>query len=163
MDTVRTWRGRFAYGGITALTDRRRSGRPARFTPAQVAEAKAPARQLQAESGLPLSRWSCPELAAALTARGITDSISASTARRWLRQDALKPWQYRPGSSSAPPPSAPRLSGSLTCPTLPPRRPPGRDVRALRSDHRHRAVHEPRRAGHDLRALRRRETRLLGR
>jgi hypothetical protein len=34
-------------------------------------------------------------LAAELTARGITDSISASTVRRWLRQDAIKPWQYR--------------------------------------------------------------------
>jgi transposase len=95
VDTVRTWRGRFAHGGIPALTDRRRSGRPARFTPVQVAEAKALACQLPAESGLPLSRWSCPELAAELTARGITDSISASTVRRWLRQDALKPWQYR--------------------------------------------------------------------
>jgi hypothetical protein len=44
---------------------------------------------------MPLSRSSCPELAAELNARGITDSISASTVRRWLREDALKPWQYR--------------------------------------------------------------------
>ncbi|WP_405668140.1 helix-turn-helix domain-containing protein [Streptomyces sp. NBC_01166] len=95
VDSVRTWRGRFAHGGIPALTDRRRSGRPARFTPVQVTEAKALACQLPAESGLPLSRWSCPALAVELTARGITDGISASTVRRWLRQDALKPWQYR--------------------------------------------------------------------
>ncbi|MFE2471888.1 IS630 family transposase [Streptomyces mirabilis] len=61
----------------------------------QVAEAKALACQLPAETGIPLSRWSCPELASELTARGITDSISASTVRRWLREDALKPWQYR--------------------------------------------------------------------
>jgi hypothetical protein len=27
--------------------------------------------------------------------RGITDSVSASTVRRWLREDALKPWQCR--------------------------------------------------------------------
>ncbi|MFJ2580854.1 IS630 family transposase [Kitasatospora aureofaciens] len=95
LDTVRTWRGRFAHGGLPVLTDRKRSGRPARFTPVQVAEAKALACQLPAESGIPLSRWSCPELAAELTARGITDSVSASTVRRWLREDALKPWQYR--------------------------------------------------------------------
>jgi len=95
VDTVRTWRGRFADGGLPALADRKRSGRPARFTPVQVAEAKALACQLPAETGTPLSRWSCPELAAELTARGITDSVSASTVRRWLRQDALKPWQYR--------------------------------------------------------------------
>ncbi|MEU0822707.1 IS630 family transposase [Streptomyces mirabilis] len=95
VDTVRTWRGRFADGGLPALADRKRSGRPARFTPVQVAEAKALACQLPAETGIPLSRWSCPELAAELTARGITDSISASTVRRWSRKDALKPWQYR--------------------------------------------------------------------
>ncbi|MDH6708702.1 transposase [Kitasatospora sp. MAA19] len=95
LDTVRTWRNRFADGRLPALADRRRSGRPARFTPVQVAEAKALACQLPAETGVPLSRWSCPELAAELTAHQITDSISASTVRRWLRQDALKPWQYR--------------------------------------------------------------------
>lgn len=41
VDTVRTWRGRFADGGLPALADRRRSGRPARFIPVQVAEAKS--------------------------------------------------------------------------------------------------------------------------
>ncbi|MGW9120842.1 IS630 family transposase [Streptomyces sp. NPDC055663] len=95
VDMVRTWRGRFAHGGLPALADRKRSGRPARFTPVQVAEAKALACQLPTETGVPLSRWSCPELAAELTARGITESVSASTVRRWLREDALKPWQYR--------------------------------------------------------------------
>ncbi|MFJ9153363.1 helix-turn-helix domain-containing protein [Streptomyces sp. NPDC102270] len=95
LDTVRTWRGRFADGGLPALADRKRSGRPVRFTPVQVAEVKALACQLPAETGVPLSHWSCPELAAELTARGVTGSISASTVRRWLRQDALKPWRYR--------------------------------------------------------------------
>ena len=28
-------------------------------------------------------------------ARGVVESISASTVRRWLAADALKPWQYR--------------------------------------------------------------------
>ncbi|MFF9767672.1 helix-turn-helix domain-containing protein [Streptomyces sp. NPDC014636] len=28
VDTVRTWRGRFTAGGLAALSDRRRSGRP---------------------------------------------------------------------------------------------------------------------------------------
>ncbi|MFE9539318.1 hypothetical protein [Streptomyces sp. NPDC006691] len=44
---------------------------------------------------MPLSRWSCRELAAELTARGITDNLSASTVRRRLAQDALIPWQRR--------------------------------------------------------------------
>ncbi|MFR0359422.1 IS630 family transposase [Streptomyces sediminimaris] len=95
LDTVRTWRDRFATGGLPALADRKRSGRPARFTPVQVAEAKALACQLPAETGAPLARWSCPELAAELTARGSTDTVSASTVRRRLREDALKPCQYR--------------------------------------------------------------------
>ncbi|GGV00744.1 IS630 family transposase [Streptomyces albospinus] len=95
LDTVRAWRSRFARGGLSALADRKRSGRPARFTPVQIAETKALACQLPAETGVPLSRWSCPELAAELTARGITDTVSASTVRRWLREDVLKPWQYR--------------------------------------------------------------------
>ncbi|MEV6649475.1 helix-turn-helix domain-containing protein [Streptomyces sp. NPDC051219] len=95
LDTVRTWRGRFADGGLLALADRRRSGRPARLTPVQVAEAKALACRLPAETGVPLSRCSCQELAAELIARGITDTVSASTVRRQLREDALNPWQYR--------------------------------------------------------------------
>jgi transposase len=95
VDTVRTWRGRFAGGGLPALADRKRSGRPSSFTALQVAEVKALACQLPAETGAPLSRWSCPELAREVVARSIAGSISPSTVRRWLRDDALKPWQYR--------------------------------------------------------------------
>ena len=36
-DTVRLWRGRYADEGIAGLADRRRSGRPPRFTPVQAA------------------------------------------------------------------------------------------------------------------------------
>ena len=43
---------------------------------------------------MPLSRWSGPDLARELAARrGI--AASASTVRRWLAGDALKPWQHR--------------------------------------------------------------------
>jgi hypothetical protein len=38
VDTVRTWRGRFAVSGLAGLVDRPRSGRPARFTPVQIAQ-----------------------------------------------------------------------------------------------------------------------------
>jgi hypothetical protein len=61
----------------------------------QVAEVKALACQLPAEQGVPLSRWSCPELAREAITRGITTAISASTVGRWLAEDALKPWQHR--------------------------------------------------------------------
>ncbi|MET8130331.1 IS630 family transposase [Streptomyces sp. NPDC005065] len=95
LDTVRTWRGRFAENRLPTLSDRKRSGRPASFTPLQTAQVKALACQLPAESGTPLSRWSAPELAREVVARAIAGAISASTVRRWLKQDALKPWQYQ--------------------------------------------------------------------
>ena len=82
VDTVRRWRGRFAAGRVPALADRRRSGRPPTFTTLQIAEVKALACQLPTESGAPLARWSCPELAREAVTRTITDTISASTVRR---------------------------------------------------------------------------------
>ncbi|MFF8919108.1 IS630 family transposase [Streptomyces sp. NPDC015032] len=95
LDTVRRWRGRFAEQGLPGLKDRQRCGRPPVFTPLQVAEVKALACRLPVESGVPLSRWSCPELAYEATRRCIAAFVSASTVRRWLADDALKPWQHR--------------------------------------------------------------------
>src|SRR4051812_16809698 len=95
VDTVRRWRGRYADEGLAGLADRRRSGRPPRFTPVQVAEVKAMACQLPAETGVPLARWSCPDLAAEVTGRGIAEAISASTVRRILAADVIKPWQHQ--------------------------------------------------------------------
>ncbi|MBT2391443.1 IS630 family transposase [Streptomyces sp. ISL-1] len=95
VDTVRTWRGRFADLGLQGLLDRKRPGRPAAFTPLQTAQVKALACQLPAEANTPLSRWSCPELAREAVTRGIAPALSVSTVRRWLAQDAIKPWQHR--------------------------------------------------------------------
>ena len=36
-----------------------------------------------------------PELARQAVSAGICSSISSSTVRRWLAEDALKPWQYQ--------------------------------------------------------------------
>jgi hypothetical protein len=60
-----------------------------------VAEVKALACELPAKSDVPLAKWSCPDLATAAVQRGVVDSVSASTVRRWLAADALKPWQHR--------------------------------------------------------------------
>jgi transposase len=95
VDTVRTWRGRFAAEGLAGLVDRARCGRPVRFRPVQVAQVKALACQLPARAGVPLARWSCPELAREAVAQGIAEAISASTVWRWLTREAIKPWQYR--------------------------------------------------------------------
>jgi transposase len=95
-DTVRKWRRRWcAAPGLASLVDAPRSGRPATFTAVQVARVKAIACTPPADAGLPLARWSCPELARHAVAAGVCASISPATVRRWLSQDALKPWQYR--------------------------------------------------------------------
>jgi transposase len=95
VDTVRNWRSRFAARGLHGLRDLPRSGRPPVFETSAVAEVKALACQLPAETGVPLSRWSHAELAAEATGRGIVAAVSASTVRRWLDADAIKPWQHR--------------------------------------------------------------------
>lgn len=95
VDTVRKWRGRFAADRIEGLKDLPRSGRPPTFTALQRAEVKALACQLPATHGLPLSKWSCPELATEVIRAGIAETISASTVRRILAGDAIKPWQHR--------------------------------------------------------------------
>lgn len=95
VDTVRKWRGRFALQRLEGLRDLPRSGRPTVFTDVQAAEVKAMACELPAESGLPLSRWSYTDLATEAVTRKIVESISASTVRRWLSGDAIKPWQHR--------------------------------------------------------------------
>jgi len=95
VDTVRTWRGRYADLCLDGLADRPRSGRPPRLSAVQQAEVKALACQLPAETGVPLSRWSSGDLAAEVIGRGIAEAISASTVRRILASDTLKPWQYQ--------------------------------------------------------------------
>jgi len=95
IDTVRKWRQRFSHRRLAGLKDLPRSGRPSRFTAVQVAEVKALACELPADSDTPLARWSCPDLAVEATRRGVVPSVSASTVRRWLAADAIKPWQHR--------------------------------------------------------------------
>jgi len=80
---------------MKGLADRARSGRPPVFAATVRAEVKALACSLPAECGLPLSRWSCTDLAGEAVTRGITTTLSGSTVRRWLDADALKPWQHR--------------------------------------------------------------------
>ena len=95
-DTVRKWRHRWcAAPGAASLADAKRSGRRPKFTAVQVARVKAMACTPPRDTGLPLSRWSCPDLAEQAITDGICGSISPATIRRWLSQDALKPWQYQ--------------------------------------------------------------------
>jgi transposase len=92
---VSKWRKRFAGRGLDGLADRKRPGRPRMFPAPVVAQVKAMACEPPAAREVPLSRWSSAELAVQAAAEGLVESVSASTVRRWLAEDAIKPWQYR--------------------------------------------------------------------
>ncbi len=94
-DTVRKWRGRFAARGLGGLADAPRAGRPRRISALERAAICALACQLPAATGVPLSRWSGPELAAELASRGLTGPVSASSVLRILAEHPIKPWQYQ--------------------------------------------------------------------
>jgi hypothetical protein len=77
------------------LKDRKRSGRPRSFPAGVVAEIKAMACEPPCARAVPLSRWSSAELAVQAVTEGLVVSVAASTVRRWLAEDAVKPWQFR--------------------------------------------------------------------
>ncbi len=95
VDVVSRRRKRFCGEGLVGLEDRPRSGRPRSFPAEVVTEVKAMACEPPAARDLPLSRWSSADLAAQAVTEGLVDSVSPSTVRRWLAEDAIKPWQFR--------------------------------------------------------------------
>jgi hypothetical protein len=60
-----------------------------------VVEIKALGCELPSERGIPLSRFSCADIAREAIERGIVARISGATVWRWLNEDAIKPWRYR--------------------------------------------------------------------
>src|SRR5580658_8722500 len=95
VDTVRKWRGRFAARGLAGLADLSRSGRPRRISELTRAAVVALACQLPAATGIPLSRWTGPELLAELTRAGTAEDLSVSSVLRILAEHPVKPWQYQ--------------------------------------------------------------------
>ena len=93
--TVSFWRGASSSTGWPGLDDRKRRVGRGRSPPEVVAEVKAMACEPPAQREVPLSRWSSTELAAQAITEGLVGSVSASTVRRWLHEDAIKPWQHR--------------------------------------------------------------------
>ena len=81
--------------GLDGLADLPRSGRPRRITELTRAAVVALACQLPAATGIPLSRWTGPELLAEVTRAGAADELSASSVPRILAEHPVKPWQYR--------------------------------------------------------------------
>ena len=77
-----------------------RAGRPAPLRAAAADHRADPRRvalacQLPAATGIPLSRWTGPELLAEVTRARAADELSASSVLRILAEHPVKPWQYR--------------------------------------------------------------------
>jgi transposase len=94
-DTVRKWRDRFTARGLDGLKDLPRSGRPRRISALERAAICALACQLPAVTGVPLARWTGPELAAEITKAGLSGPVSPSSVLRILAGHPIKPWQYQ--------------------------------------------------------------------
>jgi len=90
---VRTWRKRWVE--TRSLKEAPRAGRPRVFPPEARAQLTALACSLPTETGIPLARWSCTELATMLVTLGVVVSIAASTVWRWMQAEQLKPWRFR--------------------------------------------------------------------
>jgi transposase len=92
--TARKWRGRFAARGLGGLKDLPRTGRRRRVSAAGRAAVVALACQLPAATGVPLSRWTGPELAAELAARALASApMSVTSLLRILAENPVRPWQ----------------------------------------------------------------------
>jgi len=94
--TVRKWRGRFAELRLAGLEELPRSGRPRLIPGEDRAAVVALACRLPADTGVPLSRWTGPELAAELTAQHlVTVPVSPSSVLRILAENPVRPWRYQ--------------------------------------------------------------------
>ena len=110
VDTVRKWRGRFAGRGLDGLADLPRCGRPRRISELTRAAVVALACQLPAATGVPLSRWTGPELLAEVIKAGPGCQLSVSSVLRILAEHPVKPWQYQSWISPHDPDFAARAS-----------------------------------------------------
>lgn len=68
---------------------------PGIFPPDVIVQVRALACELPARRGLPLSRFSCAEVAREACRCGIVATVSGKTVWRWLHEDAIRPWQHR--------------------------------------------------------------------
>jgi transposase len=92
--TVRTWLKRFNATGLAALTDKQRSGRPATYTPPQVAEGIATSLTPPEPLGLPFASWTLDRLEAYLNEhkaiaikRSRIDDLLIAEGLRWRTQE----------------------------------------------------------------------------
>ncbi len=81
--------------GYRGWTNIRARVAPGLFPPEVVIQVKAIACELPATLGVPLSRLSSADIAREVERAGIVAAISGTTVWRWLREDAIRPWQHR--------------------------------------------------------------------
>jgi transposase len=91
---VRRWRKRFLRGGIEALKDRPRRGRPPLIEPKVWQKVATLVVQPPTNFGVELSRWTVRELSKFLLAR-YDYQVSRSSISRFLRSMALKPHRVK--------------------------------------------------------------------
>jgi transposase len=92
--TVRKWLKRFNETGLAGLQDAERSGKPPRYTPAQVGEVVATALTNPSTLGLPFASWTLDRLEAYLNEvkhipikRTRIDDILLAEGLRWRKQE----------------------------------------------------------------------------
>jgi transposase len=96
VNTVRKWRGRFSARGLEGLKDLPRPGRPRVISEEARAAVVSLACQLPSQAGVPLARWSGPELKRELDAQGlVSESFSVTSLLRILAENPVKPWRYQ--------------------------------------------------------------------
>ncbi|MCK8602811.1 helix-turn-helix domain-containing protein [Desulfoferrobacter suflitae] len=71
---------------VDALTDEKRSGRPALFTPEQICQIVAMGCEKPEDSQRPISHWTARELADEAIKRGIVENISPRSAGRFFKR-----------------------------------------------------------------------------
>ncbi len=101
VSTVREWRQRFVREGCVKSQPRR--GCPRKFSSLQRTQIIAVACSDPSPHGKVFKRWSAEKLRDVAIEQKIVASISASSIRRWLREDQIKPWRYHSWQKSTDP------------------------------------------------------------
>jgi len=99
--TVREWRQRFVLKGCVQSQPRRGCRR--KFSAVQRAQIIALACSKPSAHGKVFKRWSAEKLRNLAIEKQIVSSISASSIRRWLHEDKIKPWRYHSWQQSTDP------------------------------------------------------------
>jgi len=94
-DTVLLWRRRFVEGGLKALVEKPRPGRPPRITPQERHAVIAMACHLPTDYGIERSQWSLSSLQRALVDTKKVSAIGTTSIWTILNEADLKPFRFQ--------------------------------------------------------------------